>query len=114
MLFRSNFFFRHFEPLIKSIVKAIGNCDSSSSLVYGGFTALLLTFILYVPRKILSYKDFFGAISTGVQAMVPAILILTFAWTIGGVCRDLLSTGQFVGHLVLHGAFIAVVQAEWM
>ena len=32
--------------------------------------------------------------------MVPAILILTFAWTIGGVCRDLLSTGQFVGHLV--------------
>lgn len=96
MLYTGGFF----GPEKVGIVKAIGNCDSSSSLVYGGFTALLLTFILYVPRKILSYKDFFGAISTGVQAMVPAILILTFAWTIGGVCRDLLSTGQFVGHLV--------------
>ncbi len=82
------------------IVKAIGDCDSSASLVYGGFTALILTFILYIPRKVLSYKDFFGSVSTGVQAMVPAVLILTFAWTIGGVCRDLLSTGTFVGHMV--------------
>lgn len=96
MLYTGGFF----GPDNVSIVKAIGDCDSAASLVYGGFTALILTFILYIPRKVLSYKEFFGAISTGVQAMVPAILILTFAWTIGGVCRDLLSTGAFVGHLV--------------
>ncbi len=81
-------------------VGAIGNCDSSLSLVFGGFGALILAFIMFIPRKLISYTDFFAGITEGVKNMVPANIILTLAWTISSVCRDMLSTGQFVGDQV--------------
>lgn len=83
-----------------NIVEAFGNCDSATSLVLGGFGAILVTFVLYLPRKILSFKDFMGSVNEGIKMMVPAITILVLAWTISGVCRDLLSTGEYIGHLV--------------
>ncbi len=83
-----------------NIVEAFGNCDSSTSLVLGGFGAILVTFVLYLPRKILNFKDFMGSVNDGIKMMVPAITILVLAWTISGVCRDLLSTGEYIGHLV--------------
>ena len=54
-----------------------------------------------------------SGISTGVKSMVSAYIILTLAWTISGVCRDLLNTGGYVGGLVegssLAGMLIPVV-----
>lgn len=88
-----------------SISEAFGNCDSSLSLAFGGFGAILLTFIIYMPRRIMSFKDFMSGISEGIQLMVPAITILVLAWTISGVCRDLLSTGEYIGALVENGHF---------
>lgn len=83
-----------------NIVEAFGNCDSATSLVLGGFGAIIVTFILYIPRKILTFKEFMGSVNEGIKMMVPAITILVLAWTISGVCRDLLSTGEYVGSLV--------------
>lgn len=82
------------------IAAAFGNCDSSTSLVLGGFGAILVTFVLYIPRKILTFKEFMGSVNEGIKMMVPAITILVLAWTISGVCRDLLSTGEYIGELV--------------
>ena len=88
-----------------SLSEAFGNCNSSLSLAFGGFGAILLTFIIYMPRRIMSFKDFMSGISEGIQLMVPAITILVLAWTISGVCRDLLSTGEYIGALVENGHF---------
>lgn len=82
------------------IAAAFGNCDSSLSLVLGGAGAVLVTFVLYMTRRVMSFKAFMGCINDGIKMMVPAILILVLAWSISGVCRDLLSTGEYIGHIV--------------
>lgn len=84
----------------KNIVEAFGNCDSSTSLALGGFGAIVVTFILYIPRKILKFREFMDSVTEGIKMMVPAITILVLAWTISGVCRDLLSTGEYIGNIV--------------
>ena len=84
-----------------SIGEAFGNTDASKSLCIGGFAALVVAFILFLPRKILGFREFMDGIAEGVKSMVPAYIILTLAWTISGVCSaDYLNTGGFVGHLV--------------
>ena len=62
--------------------------------------ALILAFIMFVPRKLLSFKDFMSNIATGINTMVPAYIILTLAWTIGTLCQSYLGTGKFIGMLV--------------
>ena len=67
----------------------------------GSFFTLLFTFVLYIPRKVLSFGQFCEAFTEGFKAMVPAILILTLAWTLSGVCRDeYLNIGGFVSSVV--------------
>ncbi len=83
-----------------SIGEAFGNCDASAALVLGGFWALVVTFLLFIPRKLLSFKEFMGGIGEGVKTMVPAYIILTLAWTIGALCQDYLGTGFYIGELV--------------
>lgn len=83
-----------------SLFEAFGNTNSAKALSMGGFFALLFTFIFYISRKVLTFKEFFGCINDGVASMVPACVILTMAWAIGGVCRDLLNTGGYVSYVV--------------
>lgn len=67
----------------------------------GSFFTLLFTFVLYIPRKVLSFGQFCEAFTEGFKAMVPAILILTLAWTLSGVCREeYLNIGGFVSSVV--------------
>lgn len=82
-----------------SIADAFGNTDAGAALAISGLLTLIVTFILFIPRKIISFKDFMICINMGVKSMVSAFIILTLAWTISGVCRDLLSTGEYVGGL---------------
>lgn len=83
-----------------SIADAFGNCDASASLVLGGFGGLIVAFFCFVPRSVVKFRSFMESITEGVKSMVPACIILTLAWTISGVCRDLLGTGEYVGGLV--------------
>ena len=88
------------------MLESFGNCDSAFSLVLGSFGALVITAVLYLSRKILSFKDFFDCIGEGVKSMVGADLILILAWTIGGICSaDYLGTGLYVGEVVSGGSF---------
>jgi tetracycline resistance efflux pump len=80
----------------KNVAEAFGNTDAATSLVYGGFLALILTLIMYLPRKLMTYKEFMGNFVQGMKSMVPAFCILILAWSLGGVCRDYLNTGEFV------------------
>lgn len=87
-------------------IRAFANCDASMGLVLGSFFTLVFVFILYLPRKVISFNDFAGCIPQGFKMMVSAILILILAWTLGGFCSDKLEAGVFV-HNALEGSTIA-------
>jgi Na+/H+ antiporter NhaC len=84
----------------KTLFEAFGDTDAGSALSLGGFAALFVAFFLFVPRRLITFREFFASITTGVKSMVPALIILALAWTISGVCRDLLLTGDYVANVV--------------
>jgi Na+/H+ antiporter NhaC len=84
----------------KSLFDAFGDTDAGFALALGGFGALIIAFFQYVPRKLISFKDFFTSLGMGFKSMVPAIIILTLAWTISGICRYKLNTGDYVASVV--------------
>ena len=65
-----------------SFIEAFSNSDASIGLSLGSIFAIIITIIVYLIRKTLSFKDCMASIPAGFKAMVPAILILTFAWTL--------------------------------
>ncbi|MBO4938473.1 MAG: Na+/H+ antiporter NhaC family protein [Oscillospiraceae bacterium] len=72
-----------------NFVDAFGNSDASVGLVLGSFIALMFTFVLYIPRKVITLKQFTESLADGFKLMVSAMLILTFAWTLSGVTNNL-------------------------
>ena len=68
-----------------NFVDAFAGCDASVGLVLGSFFALVVTFLLYLPRKVITFKQFADSFVDGFRAMVSSILILIFAWTLSGV-----------------------------
>ena len=82
-----------------SFIDAFANSDASVGLVYGSFFAIVLTVILYLVRNILSFKECMDCLSDGFKAMVPAILILTFAWSLKAM-TDSLGAKEFVAGLI--------------
>lgn len=88
-------------------INAFSNCDASVGLALGSFFALVITVLLYVVRKVLTFQDCMGCIPDGFKAMVPAILILTFAWSLKSMTDSLgaaafveASVKQFAGDLM--------------
>lgn len=74
--------------------------DPVAGLVIGACVALVITAIMFVPRKLTTLGGFMEGISEGVRSMVGAIMILVLAWSLGGTCRYLLGTGEFVANLL--------------
>ena len=70
-------------------IGAFSASDASMGLVLGSFIALIVTFCFYIPRKVITIGQFTESFSEGFKQMVPAILILTFAWTLSGVTNNL-------------------------
>ena len=77
-------------------VEAFAGSDASVGLVLGSIVALLFTFVLYIPRRVITFRQFADSLPEGFRQMVPALLILCFAWTLSGFCRDALGAGEFV------------------
>ncbi|WP_350454918.1 Na+/H+ antiporter NhaC family protein [Slackia heliotrinireducens] len=65
-----------------SLTLAFGNTDASVGLPWGSLIAVILSFIYLVARRVVSFKDATGCFVDGFKAMVPAMLILTFALTL--------------------------------
>ena len=70
-------------------ITAFSDCDASVGLVLGSFIALAFTFIYYWATRRLNFKELTDSFTEGFKAMVPAIMILTFAWTLSGITMDL-------------------------
>ena len=98
MVYTGGFFDRASDSYM-NFIDAFGNSDASVGLVLGSALALVITAILYVPRKIVSLKEFTNSIADGFKLMAAAILILTFAWTLSGITNNLGAT-VFVAEFV--------------
>ena len=77
------------------LITAFSDCDASVGLAYGSAFGLLFTIIFYLIRRIITFKDAMGCLPEGFKAMVPAILILTMAWSLKGM-TDSLGAAEFV------------------
>ena len=80
-------------------VTAFSDCDASVGLMLGSAVALVFTAVYYLCRRVIPFKDIAASIPEGFKSMVPAILILTFAWTLKAM-TDSLGAKQFVEGLV--------------
>lgn len=80
-------------------VNAFAGSDASVGLAIGAMAALIVTIVLYVIRKTLSFDDAMSCIIKGFEAMVPAILILTLAWTLKSM-TDSLGAAEYVSGIV--------------
>ena len=96
------------DPAYHTFAASLGNSSASEALVWSSFGALVVAFFMFVPRKVVSFRDFMDGSVEGMKMMLPANIILVLAWTISGVCRDLLQTPLFVESLVTTGGFSAM------
>lgn len=87
----------------ESFVDAFSNSDASVGLMLGSAFGLVISLIYYALRRSMSFKQMMDCIPEGFKAMVPAILILTFAWSLKGM-TDSLGAKYFVRDFVRSSA----------
>ena len=80
-------------------VTAFSNSDASVGLMLGSAFGLVFAIVYYLIRRSMSFKEMMGCIPDGFKAMVPAIMILTFAWSLKGM-TDSLGAKYFVRDFV--------------
>ena len=83
----------------EDFITAFSNSDASVGLMLGSAFALVFSFVYFLIRRSMSFKDMMSCIPEGFKAMVPAILILTFAWSLKGM-TDSLGAKYFVRDFV--------------
>ena len=87
----------------KSFIDAFAASDASVGLVLGSSVALLLSIAYYLLRQSLSFGECMNCLPDGFKQMVPAMLILTFAWTLKSM-TDSLGAATYVASLMEHSA----------
>jgi len=80
-------------------VTAFGNTDATVGLPWGALIALVATVFYLIARRVITFKDAMDCVPKGFIAMVPAILILTFATSLKNM-TGLLGADVFVGNLM--------------
>lgn len=80
-------------------VEAFSNSDASVGLALGSISALIITIAFYTIRRVLSFHECMNCIPEGFKAMVSAIIILTFAWTLKAM-TDSLGAAPFVASIM--------------
>ena len=96
----------------ESFIDAFSNSDASVGLVIGSAIAIVFAVLYFLIRRVISFKDIMDSLPDGFKAMVPAILILTCAWTLKAM-TDSLGAKIYISQLVegSAGAFQALLPA---
>ena len=81
------------------LITAFANTSAFDALPLGSLVALIFTMIFFMVRRAMSFTELMDCLPNGFKQMVPAILILCLAWTIGDVTKAL-SAPEFVADLV--------------
>ena len=93
-----------------SLRDAFINTDSSYALFYAIIFTLAVTYLYYLARRLMNLKEASEAVRDGIKSMVPALIILTMAWSIGAVIRSSptdggLGLGRYLSELVVSSSF---------
>lgn len=83
----------------ESFRDAFANTDSARGMVIGSSFTLLITFILYMARKALSFKEFMASLPSGFRTVCEPMLILILAWNLSGI-TGLLGADVFIHDIV--------------
>ena len=89
-------------------VTAFANCDAAYGLSLGSISALIVIIEYYMLRRVLKFNECMDSIAAGFKQMVPAILILTFAWTLKTMTNHL-EAGAFVSGVVQSATALSVL-----
>lgn len=89
-------------------VTAFANCDAAYGLSLGSISALIVIIAYYMFRRVLKFNECMDSIDAGFKQMVPAILILTFAWTLKTMTNHL-EAGAFVSGVVQSATALSVL-----
>ena len=92
----------------ENFVDAFANCDASYGLSMGSIFALIIVMIYFMIRGTLSFHAMMESVVDGFKQMVPAIMILTFAWTLKTM-TNLLEAGEFVSGIVENAVTIKIL-----
>ena len=84
-------------------VTAFSQSDASLGLTMGSFFGLVITIALYQVRRVLKFSECMACIPEGFKSMVPAIMILSFAWTLKAM-TDSLGADVYVATVVASSA----------
>ncbi len=80
------------------IREAIGNADASLALIWSSFATSAVAIIMAVSQRILTLSQAFEAWVDGAKSLIIAVMILTLAWSIKGVCDDV-KTAEYIINL---------------
>ena len=89
-------------------VEAFAGCDASYGLSLGSVAALVVIMIYFMCRRVLTFTECMDSVAAGFKQMVPAILILTFAWTLKTMTNHL-EAGAFVSGIVKSATAISIL-----
>ena len=98
MLYSGGYFTRESQAY-GNFVEAFSQSDASIGLLYGSFATILFTVVFFLLRRVLHFKECMASLPEGFCAMVPAIMILTCAWTLKAM-TDSLGARIFISQLV--------------
>ncbi len=92
------------------IAAAFKDTDASVALFYSVIFTLAATYVFYLLRRLMTLKSASEALRDGIKSMVPALIILTMAWSIGTIIKSSpadggLGLGRYLSELVISGGF---------
>lgn len=87
-------------PIFALILISIWLINVTNDTIFGitvaSLLALILSFFMFIPRKLITFKQFMNSIIDGMNLMLSAIVTLTLAWTLSDLTREYLGTGDFL------------------
>lgn len=93
-----------------TLAEAFNNTDASMALFYAVILTIAITYIYYLSRRLFSIKQASDALVDGIKSMVPALIILVMAWSIGSIIKSSPADGglglaQYLSEVVVGGGF---------
>jgi Na+/H+ antiporter NhaC len=89
---------------LSKVSKTIGAADSYAALLWSSLSALVVAVVMTLSQRLLSLKLTIESVVDGFKSMLPAVLILTLAWSVALITKHL-HTADFISQLLLRLSF---------
>ncbi len=83
----------------KNFSEIMGNANSSLALNFGSLFSILVSLIVFVPKK-LKFDKFMDSICEGIKSMTFINVMLVLAWSMTALCKNCLSTGEYIKNII--------------